>query len=70
MKVEYREHVKGHRSHELRLGTASWDKGNGTEKSIKYAWFDRRGHVCRGGEFPIKVLLQAVRFAKRKGYLK
>ena len=54
----------------LRLGIASWDKGNGNSKSIKYAWRNTNGHVSRGGEVPIEALEQMLDFAKRHGYVK
>jgi len=37
---------------EIRFGIASWSKPDRIRYSIKYAWRDHRGHVCRGGEFP------------------
>lgn len=55
---------------EIRLGIASWDSGDGSAKSVKYAWFDKNGKVARGGEFPIEALPQALDFAIRKGYIR
>lgn len=54
---------------ELRLGIASWDKGDGKSMSIKYTWFDKNGRAARGGEMPVEALPQAIDFAKREGYL-
>jgi hypothetical protein len=51
------------------LGTASWDDGSKTSKSIKYTWFDKNGKAARGGEFPVEALPQALDFAIRKGYI-
>jgi hypothetical protein len=51
------------------LGIASWDDGDKTEFSVKYAWKDKNGKVARGGEFPVEVLPQALEFAIRKEYL-
>jgi hypothetical protein len=55
---------------EIRLGTASWDDGSGTKKSVKYTWFDKhKGRACRGGEMPVEALPQALAFAIRAGFL-
>jgi hypothetical protein len=51
------------------LGTASWDDGSGTAKSVKFTWFDKNGKAARGGEMPVEALPQALDFAIRKGYL-
>ena len=69
MKVEYKEIARINEECELRLGTASWDDGDGVKKSIKYTWFDKNGKACRGGEFPVEALPQALEFAIRKGYI-
>jgi hypothetical protein len=45
--------VPGEPGSEVRYGLASWAKPNEPWYSVKYAWLDYRGHVCRGGEFPI-----------------
>lgn len=55
---------------EIRLGVASWDNGKGTERSVKYTWFDKNGKAARGGEFPVEALPQALDFAIRKGYIR
>jgi hypothetical protein len=54
---------------EIRLGIASWDDGDETERSVKYTWFDKNGKACRGGEIPLAALPQALDFAIRKGYI-
>jgi hypothetical protein len=69
MKTEHEEPVIEDSNATLRLGIASWDKGDGTKKSIKYAWRDKNGHVCRGGEVPIESLEQMMDFAKKHGYI-
>ena len=63
------EPAKCNKNCEIRLGTASWDDGSGTAKSVKYTWFDKNGRAARGGEFPVEALPQALDFAIRKGYL-
>lgn len=65
----HKEIVRTNTNCELRLGIASWDDGNGTCKSIKYTWFDKNGKACRGGEFPVEALPQALEFAIREGYI-
>jgi hypothetical protein len=70
MKAAHSEPSEIDPSCEIRLGTASWDDGKGAAKSIKYTWFDKLGRACRGGEFPIEALPQAIDFAIRNGYLK
>lgn len=69
MQVEFSEPCKVHPDDELRLGVSSWDDGEGSEKSIKYTWFDRNGNPARGGEVPIAALPQMFEFAIREGYL-
>lgn len=69
MIVAHAEPAKIDASCELRLGTASWDDGSGTAKSIKYTWFDKNGKAARGGEFPVEALPQAIDFAIRKGFI-
>ena len=54
---------------EIRDGYASWDEGMRKHISIKYAWFDKRGHACRGGEIPVEALPQMVAVAIKRGYL-
>lgn len=70
MQKEFSEKAINDNSCELRLGTASWDDGSGTRKSIKYTWFTKDGKAARGGEFPVEALPQALDFAIRKGYLR
>ncbi len=69
MLTEHKEAAKINADCELRLGVASWDDGSGEAKSIKFAWFDKNGKACRGGEFPVEALPQALDFAIRKGYV-
>jgi hypothetical protein len=71
MKMEHEEPVRAFPGTDatLRLGVASWDEGDGESKSIKYAWRDKDGRVCRGGEVPIEALEQMMDFARRKGYV-
>jgi hypothetical protein len=69
MKMEHEEPVIGNPNATLRLGIASWDEGDNTMKSIKYAWRDKNGRVCRGGEVPIESLEQMMDFAKKHGYI-
>jgi hypothetical protein len=69
MRAEHAEPVKNHPDKELRLGIASWDKGSGKDRSIKFAWYTKNGKVARGGEFPVDALPQALDFAIRKGYV-
>jgi hypothetical protein len=69
VKVEFSEQAVVNPACEFRLGVASWDKGKRTERSVKFAWFDKNGRVARGGEFPIEALPQALDFAIRKGYI-
>ena len=68
MKIKRREPAEGCKDVEICLGIASWDDGDGTEKSAKYAWKDKNGHVARGGEVPVEALRQMLDFAIRCGY--
>lgn len=70
MKPAFSEPARNDPGCEIRLGIASWDNGSGTEKSVKYTWFDKTGKAARGGEFPIEALPQALEFAIRNGYLR
>ena len=54
---------------EIRLGYASWDKGERQSISVKFTWFDKRGYACRGGEVPVEALPQMVAVAIKNGYL-
>jgi hypothetical protein len=67
---EHSEKSRTNPNCELRLGVASWAKGDDSEKSVKFAWLDKNGKVARGGEFPVKALKQALEFAIRKGYVR
>ena len=69
MVTKHEETAKNNPSCKLRLGIASWDDGSGQAKSIKFTWFDKNGRACRGGEFPVEALPQALDFAIRKGYV-
>ena len=70
MQAAHSEPAKNNTDCEIRLGIASWDDGNRTAKSVKYTWFDKNGKACRGGEFPVEALPQAVDFAIRCGYIR
>ena len=70
MKPKCIERVKNTAKDELRLGIASWDDGTNSERSLKYAWRDKNGHVARGGELPVEALPQALDFAIRNGYVR
>ena len=70
MRPAFSEPARNDPNCEIRLGTASWDDGTGTARSVKYAWFDKNGKVARGGEFPVEALPQALEFAIRNGYLR
>ena len=55
---------------ELRVGWASWDKGKLENKSIKYAYRDKRGWISRGSpEVPFDILTEMIIFAKEQGEL-
>jgi hypothetical protein len=69
MRGIHKEPVKNTDHDELRLGIASWDDGSGTSKSIKYTWFDKLGRAARGGEMPVEALEQALKFAKKHGFI-
>ena len=69
MRPAFSEPARNDPNCEIRLGTASWDDGTGTARSVKYDWFDKNGKVARGEEFPIEALPQALKFAIRNGYL-
>ena len=46
---------------DLRIGIASWDKGDFKSRSIKYAYRDKSGKVSRGcPELPFEVLVEMV----------
>jgi hypothetical protein len=66
VKPERSEPCRIHPTDQIRIGRSSWDDN---DMSIKYAWFDRRGHVSRGGEVPLAALPQMFEFAIREGYL-
>lgn len=70
MKPEFIEAAKNDPDCEIRLGVASWAKGNNAIKSIKYAKRDKNGKVTRSGEFPVEALRQALDFAIKNGYVK
>jgi hypothetical protein len=70
MQVKHQKHVKGSPDTEIRLGIASWDDGHGEDKSAKWAWKDKNGHVARGGEVPVEALPEMLKYAIQWGYLK
>lgn len=56
----------------IRVGVSTWTEELPADEqtgSIKYAWLDSRGQVCRGGEFPVEALPQMLEVAIREGYL-
>jgi hypothetical protein len=53
---------------EIRFGIASWDDGSNTAFSVKLAWRDRTGKVCRGGEVPIGALDQMQAIVRRNSH--
>jgi len=70
MTVLHKEVCASNSDAEIRDGYASWDKGRKECFSVKYTWFDKRGHACRGGEVPVEALPQMVAVAIKHGYLK
>ena len=55
---------------DIRIGWASWDKGNFESKSIKFAYKDGSGKISRGSpEVPFDVLIEMVIFAYEQGEL-
>ena len=70
MTVLHKEVCASNPDAEIRDGYASWDKGKRKHMSVKYAWFDKRGHACRGGEVPVEALPQMIAIAIKHGYLK
>jgi len=69
MTVLHKEACSSNSGAEIRDGFASWDHGKKVYVSIKYTWFDKRGHACRGGEVPVEALPQMVDVAIKYGYL-
>jgi hypothetical protein len=50
---------------EIRVGWASWDKGDYNSGSVKWAYNDQAGKISRGSpEVPIDVLYAMVKFVK------
>ena len=69
MKTLYSEPCSTSPETEIRYGYASWDHGKQQFKSVKFTWFDKRGHACRGGEVPVEALPQMVAVAIKNGCL-
>lgn len=69
MQVGYEEDCLTNPKDKIRAGVSSWDDGKKTAMSIKYTWFDKRGHACRGGEVPAEALPQMAKVAIKCGYL-
>ncbi len=42
MRAAFTEPAEINEDCEIRLGVASWDDGSGTEKSVKYTWFNKK----------------------------
>jgi hypothetical protein len=70
MELTYSETCRTDAECEIRLGIASWDDGSGTELAMKFAWFDRNGHVARGGGVPLSVVPQMLEVAISEGGLR
>ena len=70
MTVLHKEVCASDSDAEIRDGYASWDKGKRKHISVKFTWFDKRGHACRGGEVPVEALPQMIAVAIKHGYLK
>jgi hypothetical protein len=52
---------------DLRIGIASWDKGDFKSRSIKYAYPDKSGKVSRGcPELPFDVLVEMIILAHKQ----
>ena len=55
---------------EIRIGWASWDKGEYKSKSIKWAYKNRSNKISRGApEVPFDVLIEMVMFSLKEGAL-
>lgn len=64
-------HKIPYRNGELRIGWASWDKGDLTERSIKFAYPDAAGKISRGSpELPFDILIDMLMYAAEQGELK
>jgi hypothetical protein len=51
---------------ELVIKRSSWSDD---DFGLKYTWRDSRGHRARGGEIPVSVVPQAIRFMIEHGYV-
>jgi len=61
---------RGETPGELRIGWASWDEGDLTERSIKFAYKDSSGKISRGSpELPFSVLMDMFQYAAEQGEL-
>lgn len=59
---------KAHSHGELRVGWASWDKGNLEKRSFKWAYKDKAGKISRGApEMPMELLLPFMQFLVDQG---
>ena len=59
-----------YRDGELRIGWASWDKGEYEARSIKFAYLDSSGKISRGSpELPFDVLVDMLLLAAEQGEL-
>jgi hypothetical protein len=59
-----------YRNGELRIGWASWDKGQYKERSIKFAYRDTSGKISRGSpELPFDVLIDMLVLAAEQNEL-
>ena len=51
---------------ELVIKRSSWDDD---DLGLKYTWRDSRGHRARGGEIPVSVVPEAIRFVIQHGFI-
>jgi hypothetical protein len=64
MRVTHVEVYRNDPQCEIRAGQSSWGDD---DRSIKFAWFDKHGRVCRGGEVPAESVLQMLEVAIKQG---
>ena len=60
-------YTEPYRDGELRIGWASWDKGEYKHRSIKYAYPDSSGKISRGSpELPFDILIDMLDLAGKE----
>jgi hypothetical protein len=66
MQVIHQEKVKDpkHPTCDICIGRSSWDPN---EVSLKFAWYDKQGKRCRGGEVPLGAIEQMQEVAQTYG---